>query len=232
MDVLDIDTYLFYRSVFTPVDSNMYVLLDGDEAIVIDSNVSEDVYKLFVDNHISKVHLLLTHEHYDHTCGVCWMQKHFKTILYSHKYSKDNLTTKRICNPRFVSILLAVIDMKDGGRRCDSFEENVNDFKLIPDILFSDGDIIQIAHHRIRVIHVPGHTLASCLFVLDEKIVFSGDSLIYGNKILTNFLGSNKEDILKITLPKLRALPPDIMIMPGHGRPFKKKEFNFDIYHV
>ena len=67
--------------------------------------------------------------------------------------------------------------------------------------------------------------------MLDDKFAFTGDSLILNHKIITSFRSGSKEDFYEMTLPKLRALPPDIMIMPGHGRTFKKKEFNFDIYH-
>ena len=97
---------------------------------------------------------------------------------------------------------------------------------------FSDGQILEIARHKIRNIHVPGHTPASSLLVMDEKIVFTGDSMIEGNKIITSFRGGNKDDMLYIAIPRLKQLPDDLMVLPGHGEPFRKEQFDFNIYNV
>ena len=97
---------------------------------------------------------------------------------------------------------------------------------------FSDGQILEIARHKIRIIHVPGHTPASSLLVMDEKIVFTGDSMIEGNKIITSFRGGNKDDMLYIAIPRLKQLPDDLMVLPGHGEPFRKEQFDFNIYNV
>lgn len=230
MDVLQIDTYKFYRSVYAPVDSNMYIFIEGDEAIVVDANDNEEVFLLLKSLTIKKVHLFLTHEHYDHSCGVCSLKNNFDTVLYCHQNSKGFLSTKKNCSPRLVAFVLSTKDMNDGGHRAETFKKGLTDYDLEPDILFSDGQTIEIANHKISIIHVPGHTPASSLLVLDEKFVFTGDSLIKDIKIITSFRGGDKEDMLKIALPRLRSLPDDLMVMPGHGFPFKKKEFNFNIY--
>ena len=117
MDSIKIDTNLFYRSIYPPVESNMYILIDGNEAIVIDSNVDEEVCNLLRGHNINKVHLFLTHEHYDHSYGVCWMKKHFNTILYCHENSKGLISTKKNSSPRLVAFVLSVKDMNDGGDR-------------------------------------------------------------------------------------------------------------------
>ena len=232
MNVFKFDTYNFYRSVYAPVESNMYILIDGDEAFVVDSNINEEVSLLFKYHNIKKVHLFLTHEHYDHSCGVCWMKEHFDTILYCHKNSDGLLSTKKNCSPRLVAFVLSTKDMNDGGHRVEAFKKELTDYDLEPDMFLYDGQIIEITNHKIRIIHVPGHTPASSLLVMDEKIVFTGDSLIKDNKIITSFRGGNKEDMLNTTLPKLQALKDDLVVLPGHGEPFRKKEFDFSIYNV
>lgn len=232
MDILDINTYTFYRSVYSPVESNMYIMIEGNEAIIVDSNISNDVRQLLITNNINKVHLFLTHEHYDHSYGVCWMKGQFDTVLYCHENSKGLLSTKKNCSPRLVAFVLSTKYMNDGDHRVEIFKNKMIDYELEPDIFFSDGRIFEIANHKMRIIHVPGHTPASCLLVIDEKFVFTGDSLIKDNRIISSFRGGNKEDMLHITLPKLQALPDDFVVLPGHGLPFIKKEFDFSIYNV
>lgn len=234
MDILQTEgkhqTYRFNRSIFAPVESNMYILLDDEEAIVFDTNISDDVLALLKANNVQKVHVFLTHEHYDHSHGVWWLQENFNTILYCHQECKGNISTKKRSSPRLVAFVSSVKDMDDGGNRYDAFKESVVDYAIEADEYFEDGHIFNIGTHTIRCVHTPGHTPGSCLFIMDDELVFSGDSMIEGNKIITSFRGGDRERMINVALPKLKALPDDLMVMPGHGKPFKKKDFNFDIY--
>lgn len=233
MDVIKIDNvYTIYRSIYSPLDTNMYILIDGKEAIVIDSNISLDVYQLLKTYDIKKVHLFLTHEHYDHSHGVLWFKEHFDTVLYTHENCKGMLSTKTNSTPRLVAFVLSAQDMIDGGSRYATFKNTKIDYTLNSDFYLKDGEVIKVVDHNIKIIHVPGHSPGSCLLVMDEKLIFTGDSLIKNNKIITCFKGGDKNDMINITLPKLKALSDDLMVMPGHGEPFKKIEFNFNIYNV
>ena len=57
MDILRIKsnkyTYRLYRSVYTPVKSNMYVIIKRKEAIIVDSNISEEVLDLMKKQGVS-----------------------------------------------------------------------------------------------------------------------------------------------------------------------------------
>lgn len=224
-------TYSFHRSVFAPVESNMYVLVEGTEAIVVDSNINEEAIQMLKDKGVRKVHLFLTHEHYDHSHGVVCMKEHFDVTLYCHQNSEGKLNTKKNCSPKLVAFVCSVKDENDGGHRYEDFKKNFIEYELHPDVCFEDGSNFEIAGHSIRIIHTPGHTPGSSFIVMDEELAFTGDTMIEGNKIITTFRGGNKDE-LKNTLPILKALPDDLWIMPGHGDPFKKKQFNFDIYNV
>lgn len=234
MDILHLEgkhhMYSFYRSIFAPVESNMYVLIDGEEAIVFDTNISDDVLTLLKDNNVQKVHVFLTHEHYDHAHGVWWLRENFNTILYCHQECKGNISTKKRSSPRLVAFVISVKDMNDGGNRYDVFKESIVEYSVEADEYFEDGHIFNIGTHSIRCVHTPGHTPGSCLYIMDETLVFSGDSMIEGNKIITGFRGGDKERMINEALPKLKTLSYDLMVMPGHGKPFKKKDFNFNIY--
>lgn len=208
----------------------MFILLEGEEAIVFDTNISKEVLALLKTNNVQKVHVFLTHEHYDHAHGVWWLRENFNTNLYCHLECKGNISTKKRSSPRLVAFVISVKDMNDGGNRYDTFKESVVDYAIEADEFFEDGHIFNIGMHTIRCVHTPGHTPGSCLFIMDEELVFCGDSMIEGNKIITSFRGGDKDRMINEALPKLKALPDDLVVMPGHGEPFKKKEFNFNIY--
>lgn len=210
----------------------MYIIIERKEAIVIDSNINTEVYNLLLGKKVEKVHLFLTHEHYDHSHGVPWFQKHFNTTVYAHVLSKNTISTKKYSNPRLVAFVLSEMDKNDGGHRYEEFKSTVTDYNITPDIFCMDNELFEIAEHSIKISHVPGHSPGSILLTMDGVLLFSGDSLILDNKIITSFRGSNKDDFINVTLPKLKALPNELVVMPGHGSPFMKWKFNFNIYNV
>jgi len=236
MDELQIEvkdkTYSFYRSVYAPVESNMYILLVADNALIFDSNISDEALRLLKEKSVSKVHLFLTHEHYDHSHGVKWLQDNFDTIVYCQQECRNNLSTKKRSSPRLVAYVLSVMDMKDGGHRYSDFKNSFSDYEIEPDVGFGDTAVYNIDGYRIQAIHTPGHTPGSSIYIVNDELVFTGDSMIQGNKIITGFRGGDKTKMKDVTLPILRSLDDELIVMPGHGEPFKKKEFNFDIYNV
>lgn len=236
MDILQIEgtynTYSFYRSVFAPVESNMYIMIDKQEAIIFDAIDSGEAIKLLKLHKIKKIHLFLTHEHYDHSHGASRLKENFSTVLYCHNECNGHLSTKKRSSSKLVSFVISVLDIKDGGTRYEDFKNNCVEYDLVADEYFEDSQIFNICGHAIYTMHVPGHTPGSSLYIMDNELVFSGDSMIEGNKIITGFRGGNKNDMFNVTLPRLKALPDDLIVMPGHGAPFKKKEFNFEIYNV
>lgn len=232
MEIIDIKGYTFYNQIFYPVESNMYVMICGEEALIFDAIESEDVIELLINKNISKVHIFLTHEHYDHSHGVECFKKHFNTTLYCHENCLGNLSTKKRSSPRLVSFVLSVMDMKDGGSRHDDFRNKYADYDLDAEIYLQDASVLTICGHKINTVHVPGHTPGSVLYIMDDILAFTGDSLIENNKIITGFRGGNKEEMLEVSIPKLKALPNNIWVLPGHGKPFKKINFDFGIYNV
>jgi glyoxylase-like metal-dependent hydrolase (beta-lactamase superfamily II) len=83
-----------------------------------------------------------------------------------------------------------------------------------------DGDVIEVGDVRVEVVHLPGHTEGSLLFLVvgDERAhLFSGDTLFPGGHGRT----STPEDHLRIMdgLERLifDRLPDDTWVYPGHG---------------
>ena len=57
-------------SVYEHINSNMYVMLANHEALIIDPHKNEELTELLKSKSITKLTILLTHEHHDHTTGV------------------------------------------------------------------------------------------------------------------------------------------------------------------
>ena len=100
-----------------------------------------------------------------------------------------------------------------------------------PDIEISDGDIFYIGKEKIQSITVPGHTLGSNCFLIDNKL-FTGDVLFPGRAGITD---SADQFLLSISSlkDKIYVLNDDIEFFPGHGKGGEKiKDFKaqFDTF--
>ncbi len=82
-----------------------------------------------------------------------------------------------------------------------------------------DGDTIPFGTKQLRVIHTPGHTAGSMSFVLDERFVFSGDTLFVegiGRPDLRDMVEEFAANLYHTLHNKLLALPEDAKIFPTH----------------
>ena len=80
---------------------------------------------------------------------------------------------------------------------------------------YQEGDTLSLAGLTIQVLHTPGHTPGSvCL--LCENALFAGDTLFAGSCGRTDLPGGSW-DTLVSSLARLKALPDDYAVYPGHG---------------
>lgn len=80
---------------------------------------------------------------------------------------------------------------------------------------YKDGEDILLGGLTFRVIHTPGHTPGS-VSLLCETSIFSGDTLFAGVCGRTDLAGGNIFEMIS-SLRKLKALPGDYAVYPGHG---------------
>ena len=162
----------------------------------------------FIIDHLQKLNLfpkyiLLTHGHFDHLGALPLLVNAFAPVIAIHRDDSLYLGPKAIIAHK--ADLMAVM----GG---DFFGTN---FRSLPEpgILLSDGDEIG----PFKVIHLPGHTAGSVAFY-DEKaaILFSGDTLFYGNCGRTDLPGGDSRK-LKNSLKRLLSMDGSIKVLPGHG---------------
>lgn len=77
------------------------------------------------------------------------------------------------------------------------------------------GDSLDVGTIRVEFLHTPGHTPGSQCFRVRKTLV-SGDTLFIDGCGRVDLPGSNKEDMFH-SLQKLKALPDDTLLLPGHN---------------
>ncbi len=81
----------------------------------------------------------------------------------------------------------------------------------------ADGDEIRSGHLRIRALHTPGHTRGMLAFVIDDEVVFTGDTLFKGTIGGTMAPGhATYADLKRSIMEVLLPLPAATVAHPGH----------------
>ncbi len=186
-----------YRVKVSQLNTNCYILKQKNSrnALVIDpgadyAKIKEKLDKIKATCRV----ILLTHGHFDHIFAVDDLRnKLTKVGIYKDDehmlYEKDVFSTMVGYDPRPFYPADVVFD-REGRYKIEDFEFNV--------------------------IHTPGHTKGSCVYVF-EDCMFTGDTLFRGGAGTTLFGGDDEE--LKTSLNRLYNYPGDYAVFPGHEEP-------------
>jgi hydroxyacylglutathione hydrolase len=81
-----------------------------------------------------------------------------------------------------------------------------------------DGQLLFAGSVRVRVIHTPGHRPEHCAFVVDERLVLTGDSLFIGDAARPDLAIDAREGAKGLfhSLRRLAQLPDSYEVYPGH----------------
>jgi len=188
------------------IETNCYVLWQATsrKAMIVDCGGDADqVVELVRQNDLTPELLVNTHGHADHIAGNEDLKKAFPDIeLCIHE--DDAVMLRRPL--KNLSLLF--------GLRLKSPP---------PDRTLKDGDVLELAGIRMEVMHTPGHSPGGiCLYLprceeLDAPILFSGDTLFMGSVGRTDFPGSSMKALQNSIDAKLKGLPPETKVYPGHG---------------
>lgn len=143
--------------------------------------------------HIEKI--LLTHSHWDHIADLAELQEKTGVPTYIHPLDAGNVEHP---GSDGVPGLLVVRPAKVDG-------------------FLEEGQVLYVGELKIEVLHTPGHARgAVCLYLPEEKTLFSGDTLFRG-AVGTTGLATSEPDKMDVSLKRLAALPPKTRVVPGHG---------------
>lgn len=215
-----------YRWIYPYINSNMYVILTDSDAVVFDPHENEELLGLFREKGVRNVHILLTHEHYDHVSGVNWLRVETGADIFCNANAVAFLAEEHTRTPAFISTVIANEDRKDGGHRYQDFKAKFKPYSIKVDKTFVEKDSLKIGDLEFEVTSTPGHSPGSACYKLDKDMVFTGDTLLQYDKVILGFKESRRAEYEEMALPYLKSLSKDTIIMPGHGEPFVLKDTN------
>jgi hydroxyacylglutathione hydrolase len=86
---------------------------------------------------------------------------------------------------------------------------------LRQDLSVDDGDRFEAGPLRFEVVHTPGHTKDSVLYVFDGKVA-TGDTLFVGECGRTDLPGGDPSEMYDSLQRRVVALDDALVVLPGH----------------
>lgn len=200
--------------------SNMYLLLPQtaveERAVVVDPWRSEALYALLSERGISRLLVLLTHEHFDHTTGVNALRERFEVELVCHSACAQSIGRLRCNRP------LGIMGREEERR----IAQEIGLYTCTADRTFDRALSLPWDSRTLELTHTPGHSKGSCCIMLDGSC-FCGDCALLDLPVLTRFPGGSQAEYDAITLPYLLSLPETTYFLPGHGVCYHREEVVF-----
>ena len=178
------------------VQTRCYILSkeDGDRCVVIDpGDEAARILRAAGDRKIEAI--LLTHGHFDHIGGV-------QALCDSAKEEKPRIVIHELDAPMLGDpVLNAGMGLL---RRAVTAPEATDRVK--------EGDELEIAGLKIRVLHTPGHTPGSVCYLIEGEL-FTGDTIFDYGWGRTDLPGGNESQMAA----SLRRMAPLVREYPMHA---------------
>lgn len=187
----------------TPLQQNCSLIWNAEtmKGAVIDPGGDVDyIMEAVAENNFVVEKIVLTHGHFDHAGGADELREKLGVKIegphIDDKFLLDDL------------VGTAAKFQIEGGRN------------VTPDRWIEEGETIEFAGLEFDVLHCPGHSPGSLVYVNKENnFAFVGDVLFRGSIGRTDFPYGDHNALIKAIQTKLLPLGDDVAFICGHGPP-------------
>ena len=197
--------------VWKAVDSNSWLLSEGEHGLLIDAVDSNELFNSISE--LKSLTIILTHSHFDHIVGLNRIRElKPDTKVISTKLCGDSIGNKHRNMSSTADAFMTFYhkgenkNYKISSFVCDS-----------SNITFEDEFTFGWYGHRVELIAVHGHSDDSLIAEVDNKLLFTGDTLL-SVPTITRFPRGNSERFWLEDVPMLKNKENIEFVYPGHGQ--------------
>ena len=195
--------------------SNVWVLHDGNEAMLIDAGYGDDhsvgarlQYFAGEASNLNVKYIAITHHHFDHSSGGRRLREGLRAETAINPVDEALLHTPSESNEDLP-------DEEEIEQRARVWHEEAMNTAI--DIPIADGETLQVGGLTVRAVHTPGHTAGhNCYWVEQTGTLFTGDNVLgVGTSAIgpppRGDMGQYLDSLLRMN--ELQAK----LFAPGHG---------------
>ena len=184
--------------------ANCYLISSDGEYAVVDPTApySEEL----VNGRVR--YILLTHAHFDHILEIeSWVDGCGAEVIISEE-GRDAPS--------------------DPMRNCFKLYNGSDRGYFGPVRGLADKESIPLGNENIEILHTPGHTSCSAIYLVDGN-AFVGDTVFAGGGYGRYDLPTGNLVMLRQSIRRVMDLPEETLLYPGHGEATTVKEYKQDL---
>jgi glyoxylase-like metal-dependent hydrolase (beta-lactamase superfamily II) len=185
----------------TPFQQNCAILWDEDTKAGVVIDPGGDVARILaaIEKTGAKIErILLTHGHLDHAGGAADVRDALSGVPIEGPDVRDKFLLEGI------------------AEQAAAYGFEARD--VLPDRWLAEGDVVTVGLHQFEVLHCPGHTPGSLVYVNQAaRFAVVGDVLFQGSIGRTDFPYGDHAALITAIKTKLLTLGDDFSFLCGHG---------------
>jgi glyoxylase-like metal-dependent hydrolase (beta-lactamase superfamily II) len=215
---VDPGVYVFYEPGQAE-EAISYLVLGKEKAALVDTGCGiGNVKELAREFTELPTMVVNTHSHYDHIAqNYLFDEVAIFDCPYSREAAKKGHTREEMAS-------LLADGMLSKPLPLDFDRANYHVPLFTPSKWLKDGDVIDLGHRRLEVIHTPGHSPDSiCLLDRNARLLWTGD-IFYTGAIYTHLPGGDLDAFIR-SYEKITGLSSQFeRLMPSHNEPWIEKD--------
>lgn len=180
-----------------PISENCFIVrVSAEKAVIIDPGAEgERIVRRLEELNLTPEKILLTHGHFDHIGAAAFLKEKYNIPLFVSEEDECMLNDRE----KSAAVIAPFMEFNP----------------VAADVIFKDGDEIDIGDLKAKVLATPGHSKGSVCFIIDDCI-FAGDTVFRGSAGRTDLYSGDfrEQEQSIIKLSKLKGM---FKLYCGHG---------------